>query len=198
MLIAVHGRIIIENFNVKNKELGTRSRECAVQEALISGEAGTVRVSDARVVELVATKSDTYTMDLLFVRTEGGNKAAIGDFASAWNCRQSYKVNGVVACRHADANTLGESAKVVGVGANPDGPIWTAAEVVVFESLSGLGVNDRVGFGAFGAGAERITRGSRVVGVRRNDVCVGPERSASVRSGFSRVGDEMWRIHPWS
>ena len=30
VLIVVHGRIIIENFNLENKELGTRSGECAV------------------------------------------------------------------------------------------------------------------------------------------------------------------------
>ena len=29
VLVAVHGCIIIENFNVNNKELGLRSRECA-------------------------------------------------------------------------------------------------------------------------------------------------------------------------
>ena len=89
-------------------------------------------------------------------------------------------------------------AKVVGVGANPDGPICTAAEVVVFESLDIIGVNGGVDLGAVGAGAERITRGSRVVGVGRNDVCVGPDRSALVRRGFSRGGDEMWQSHPRS
>ena len=70
--------------------------------------------------------------------------------------------------------------------------------MAVFESLAGLGVNDGVGFVAVGAGAKRITRGRRVVGVGRNGVCVVPERSALIRHGFSRGGDEMWRIHPWS
>ena len=93
---------------------------------------------------------------------------------------------------------MGESAKDVGVGVDPDGLVWTAAEVMVSESLAGLGVNDGFGFGAVGAGAERITRGSRIVGVRRNDVFVGPDRSASLRRGFSRGGYEMWRSHPWS
>ena len=119
---------------------------------------------DSRVVELVATDSDAYAMEFLFLRTEGGNEV------SAWNRIRSYKVNGFGAGGHAGADTLGESAKVVGVGANPDGLVWTAAEVVVFESLAGLGVNDGVGFGVVGAGAERITRGSRVFGVGRNDV----------------------------
>ena len=144
-----------------------------------------MRVGDARLVELVATDSDVYAMDFFFVRTEGGDEAAIGDFAAAWNRRQIYKVNGVGAGGHAGANTLGESAKVVGVGTNPDGLVWTAAEVVVFKSLASIGVNDIFGFGAVGAGAERITRGSRVVGVGRNDVCVGPERSVLVWRGFS-------------
>ena len=49
-----------------------------------------MRGGDAKVVELVATKSDAYTMDFLFVRTEGGDEAAIGDFAIACNWRQSY------------------------------------------------------------------------------------------------------------
>ena len=67
---------------------------------------------------------------------------------------------------------------------------------MVFESLAGLGVNDRVGFGAVGAGAEQITRSIRIIGVGRNDVHVGTERSASVRRGFSRSGDGIWRVHP--
>ena len=132
------------------------------------------------------------------MRTEGGDEAAIDDFASAWNCQQSYKINGVGAGGHAGANTLGDSAKVVGVGANPDGLVWNASGVVVFESLAGLGVNDRVGFGAVGAIAERIMRGIRVLGVGRNDVFVGLERSALVRRRFIRGGDKMWRSHPWS
>ena len=78
---------------------------------------------------------------------------------------------------------MGESAKDVVVGANPDGLVWTAAEVVVFESLFGLGVNDRVGFGVAGAGAERITRGSRVVGVGWNDVCMVLDWSGVHRFG---------------
>ena len=114
-------------------------------------------------------------MEFLFVRTEGGYEASIGDFAAAWNRRRSYEVNGIGAGGHAGANNLGKSAKVVGVGMDPDGLVWTADEVMVFESLAGLGVNDGVGFGAVGAGAERINRGSRIVGVRRNDVCVGAE-----------------------
>ena len=96
------------------------------------------------------------------------------------------------------ADNLGDSSKVVGVGADPDSLLWTAAEVVVFKSLSGLGFNDKLGFGAVGTGAEWITRVSRVVVVWRNDVCVGPEQSALVRCGFSRGGDDMWRRHPWS
>ena len=112
--------------------------------------------------------------------------------------RRSYEVNGIGAGGHAGANTLGESAKVVGVGANPDDLVCTAAEVVVFESLAGLGVNDGVGFSTVDAGVERITRGSWFVGVGRNNVCVGPEQSALVRRGFSRGGDEMWRRHPRS
>ena len=91
---------------------------------------------------------------------------------------------------------MGKSAKVVGVGVDPDGLVWTAAEVMVFESLAGLGVNDGVGFGTVGAGAERITRGRRIVVVGRNNVRVGPERSALVRRGFNRGGDDMWRSHP--
>ena len=153
---------------------------------------------DAGVVKLVATNSDAYVVDFFFVRKEGGDKAAIDDFASAWNCQQSYKINGVGAGGHAGANTLGDSAKVVGVGANPDGIVWNASGVVVFESLAGLGVNDRVGFGAVGAIAERIMRGIRVLGVGRNDVFVGLERSALVRRRFIRGGDKMWRSHPWS
>ena len=69
--------------------------------------------------------------------------------------------------------------------------------MVVLESLAVLGFNNRVGFGAVGAGAEQITRGIRVVGVRRNDMSVGPERSELVRRGFSRGGDEMWQSHHW-
>ena len=42
VLVAVHRCIIIYFFNVENKELGTRSRECAVSEALSCGEAGVV------------------------------------------------------------------------------------------------------------------------------------------------------------
>ena len=146
-----------------------------------------MRGGDAWVVELVTTNSDAYAMDFLFVRTEGGDEAAIGDFAAAWNSRRSYEVNGVGAGGHAGADTLGESSNVV---------VWTAAEVMVFESLAGLGVNVGVGFGAVGAGAERITRGSRILGIRRNDVCVGTERSALVRHRFSRGKDEMWRSQP--
>ena len=157
-----------------------------------------MRGGDTGVVDLVATDSDVYAMEFFFVRMEGGDKAAICDFVAAWNRRQSYKVNGVGAGGNAGADTLGESAKVVGVGANPDGLVWTAAEVVVSESLASLGVNDGVGLSAVGVGADRTTRGSRVVGVGRNDVFVGPERSALVRRGFIHGEDEMWRSHPRS
>ena len=157
-----------------------------------------MRGDDARLVELVATDSDAYVMNVLFVRTEGGNKAVIGDFAAACNRRRSHKVNGVGAGGHTGADTSGKSAKVVGVGANPDSLVWTAAEVVVFESLAGIGINDGVVFAAVGAGAERITSSNQVVGVVQNDVCMGPERSALVRRGFSRGGDKMWRIRPRS
>ena len=152
--------------------------------------------SDSRLVKLVTTDSDAHAMDFLFVRTEGGDEASIGDFAAAWNRRRSYEVNGIGAGGHAGANNLVKSAKVVGVGVDPDGLVWTAAEVMLFESLAGLGVNDGVSFGAVGTGAERITRGSRIVGVGRNDVRVVPERSASVRRRFIRSGDKMWKSHP--
>ena len=45
-----------------------------------------MRGSDTGVVEIVATYSDAYAMDLFFVRMEGGHGAAIGDFEAAWNC----------------------------------------------------------------------------------------------------------------
>ena len=67
-----------------------------------------MRGSDAEEVKLVTTNSDVNTIDFLFVRTEGGDKAAIYDFAAAWNRQWSYKVNGVDAGGHAGANTLGE------------------------------------------------------------------------------------------
>ena len=156
-----------------------------------------MRGGDAGVVELVTTGSDAHAMEFLFVRTEGGNEATIGDFAAAWNRRQIYEVNGVGVGWHAGADTLGDSEKVVGVGADTDGLVWTAAEVMVFKSLAGIGVNDGVGFGAVGAGAEWITRGSRIVGIRWNDMRVGPEWSVSVWRRFSRGGDEMGRSHPW-
>ena len=92
---------------------------------------------------------------------------------------------------------MGNSAKFVGVGANPDGLVWSAAEIVVFEILASLGVNDVVGISAVGAGAEQITRGSQVVGVRWNDMCVGPDWKL-VRRGFGRGGGEMWQRHPRS
>ena len=76
---------------------------------------------------------------------------------------------------------MGESAKVVGVGADPDGLVWNAAEVMVFKSLACLGVNDGVGSGAVVAGVEQITRASRIVGVGRNDV-------AWERSGLCQCG----------
>ena len=44
-----------------------------------------MRGGDARVVDHVTTNSDSLAMDFLFVRTEGGDEAAIGDFAAAWN-----------------------------------------------------------------------------------------------------------------
>ena len=156
-----------------------------------------MRGGDARVVELVTTNSNAHAMDFLFMRTEGGDEAAIDDLAAAWDRRQSYEVNGVGAGGHAGADTLGDSAKVVCVDADPEVLVWTAAEVMLFESLAGIGVNDRLGFRAVVAGAERITRGRRIVGVGRNDVRVGPERSALVRRGFSRGGDKMWWRHPW-
>ena len=84
---------------------------------------------------------------------------AIGDFAALWNRIRSYEVNGFGAGGHAGADTLGESAKVVGVGANTDSLVWTVDEVVVFKRLAGIGVNDRVGFVEVGAGADRITKG---------------------------------------
>ena len=153
---------------------------------------------DARVVELVATDSDAYAMDFLSVKTEGGNEAAIDDFATAWNRRRIYEVNGFGAGGNVVADTLGELSKVVGVGANPDSLVWAPAEVVVFKILAGIGVNDGIGFGAVGAGLERIIRGIRFVGVGRNDMRVGPERSTLVRRGFRRGGDEMWWSHPCS
>ena len=152
---------------------------------------------DAGVVELVTTDSDALKIDFLFVWTEGGNEAAIGDFVGVWNRRCGYEENVVGSSGHAGADALGDSDKVFGVGADPYVLVWTAYEVMVFEILTGLGVNDGVGFGTVGAGAERITRGSRIFGVGRNDVRVGPERSALVQHGFSRGGDSMWRSHPW-
>ena len=125
---------------------------------------------DAGVVELFTTGSDAHTMDFLFVRMEGGDEAAIGDFSTAWNSRRSYEVNGVGSGGHAGADTLGESAKVVGIGADPYCLVWAAAELMIFYSLAGPGVNDGVGFSAVGAEAERITRGSWIVGVGRNVV----------------------------
>ena len=97
---------------------------------------------------------------------------------------------------------MGESAKVVGVGADPDSFVYTAAEVMVSERLYGLGINDGVGSGAVGTGLDQITRGSRIVGIVRNDVRVGPgvcmvpKRSAAVRRWVSRGGDELWWSHP--
>ena len=42
----------------------------------------------AGVVEIVATNSDADTIYFFFLRTEGGNEAAIGEFLVAWNCQQ--------------------------------------------------------------------------------------------------------------
>ena len=105
-----------------------------------------MRGGDAGVVELVTTNIDAHAMKFLFVWTEGDDKAVIGDFAAAWNRQRSYEVNGVSAGGNAGADTLVELAKVVGIDAGPDGLFWTAAEVMVFESLAGLGVIDGVGF----------------------------------------------------
>ena len=80
---------------------------------------------DTGVVGIATTGSDAYTIEFLFVRTEDGDKAAICDFEAAWNSRRSYDVNGVGASGHAGANILVESAKVIGVGADPEGFIWT-------------------------------------------------------------------------
>ena len=41
-----------------------------------------MRGGDAGIVELVTTNSDAHAMELLFVRTEGGEEAAIGNFAT--------------------------------------------------------------------------------------------------------------------
>ena len=109
-----------------------------------------MRGGDSEVVEIVSTESDAYAMEFLSVRTEDGDKAAIGDFTAAWNRRRSYEVNGVGASGLAGADTFGESAKIFGVGTNPNGLVWTAAEVVVFESLAGIGINDGVVFGTVG------------------------------------------------
>ena len=150
----------------------------------------------------MTTDSDAHKMDFLFLLTGGGNEAAKGDFVAVWNCRWSYEVNVVGAGEHAGADTLGESAKVVGVGADPDSFVYTAAEVMVSERLSGLGINDGVGSGAVGTGLDQITRGSRIVGIVRNDVRVGPgvcmvpKRSETVRRWVSRGGDELWWSHP--
>ena len=130
------------------------------------------------------------------MKIEGGDEAAIGEFAAPWNRQQSYEVNGVGAGGNVGANNLGNSAKVVGVGANPDGFVWIAAEVLVFEILAGIGVNGGVGFGAVGTVAERITMGSQSVCVGQNDMLVGTERSALVWRSLSRGWDAMWRNHP--
>ena len=61
--------------------------------------------SDARVVEFITMDSDAHTMDFLFVRTDGGNKEDIGDFAAEWNRQQSNEVNGVGAGGHAGDDT---------------------------------------------------------------------------------------------
>ena len=129
-----------------------------------------MRGGDAGLVELITTDSDAHAKYFLFVWTEGGDEAAIGEFAVAWNLRRSYEVNGVGSGGHAGADTLGESAKVVGIGADPYCLVWAAAELMIFYSLAGPGVNDGVGFSAVGAEAERITRGSWIVGVGRNVV----------------------------
>ena len=84
-----------------------------------------MRDSDAGAVELVTTNSDVHAMDFLFVMREGGDKAAIGDFAATWNRRRSYEVNGVGAGGDVGSDTLGELAKVVGVGADQDVLVWT-------------------------------------------------------------------------
>ena len=41
-----------------------------------------MRGGDVGAVEIFTTDSDAHAMDFLFVRTEGGDEAAIGDFVA--------------------------------------------------------------------------------------------------------------------
>ena len=67
-----------------------------------------MRGVDAGVVKFVTIDSDAHTMDFLFVWTEGGDEADIGEFAAACDRQRIYEVNAVGAGGYAGADTLGE------------------------------------------------------------------------------------------
>lgn len=111
---AFHGGAVIKILYVECHKLGVGSGEDAIEQALGGREAGTVRGGGTREVKAVATNGDADSFDLSFVRSQGRDKASIGDFAISRNGGLGDEKYGVSAGRHAGANTLGEAAKVVG------------------------------------------------------------------------------------
>ncbi len=97
-------------------------------------------------------------MGFSFLGTDGGDDAAVGDFAVAWNFVFWDEKDCFAACSHAVANTLSKAAKFVGKATCPDVFFEALHKVPVFLDFAGDGIGDGVGkmdwleMASFGAG----------------------------------------------
>ena len=145
VLVPFHGGAIVKVFDIEDHELGVGSGDSAVEETFSCGQASALGGGDTGKIESVAAHSDTDTMCLGFVGSDGRNEAPIGDLAADRDSTAFDESDGVGAGGHAGTNALGEASEVVGEGLDPNVFIRTGAEGRVLERLAGDVIDDGVG-----------------------------------------------------
>ena len=128
----VHGSVVIKILDVECQELDIGSGYGTVQEAFCGGEAGTLSCGDTNIVEFVASESDADSVCFCFVGLDGRHKASICYFLPRRYIAEGDKENSVGSMRHSSANSLRQSAKIVGEALDPESLIGSGAEVPIF------------------------------------------------------------------
>ena len=139
------GCAVIEILDVDGAEAGMVGGDDAVQQHFDGGERSAGGGGVSGVVQAIAADGEADAVDLGFEGADGGDEAAIGDFFGGGDAGPRNEEDSVVASGHAGTYTLGEATDVVGQGGDPGGRVWAGGEVPVFETFSGLWVDDGVG-----------------------------------------------------
>jgi hypothetical protein len=124
LLEACHGLISIEIFDVADEEFCIGGGDGAVEQTLGCGYFGIGCADNAWIVKVVATHCEPCLMVFCFLWTNEGDDAAIHYFLIFWHLVLWDEKYGFCSSWHLCSNALGEPAKLICKGVDPNVFCW--------------------------------------------------------------------------